>query len=260
MYGNVDAAIQFFKTYRKHLMEKMGMHQSLADPCVFYKKNDKGRTILIAICFVDDTLLFGLKTEIEWYKVNVRKRFEYKDLGVLRKHLGVWYELKTDEFGNCYLEATMPKKIREIIKLYEKHIGNEAKIYAVPGTAGRCMERWTENALEHTMYRRLVGKIMFCVVKIFPEGTNAARELARHFSCPGPQQWEELGRFVGYLTLYSTILRPSPPPTALKPPFGIPARGMNGAPTDYYRQYFSVFSLGFPLDFGAKSFYIYVSY
>jgi hypothetical protein len=40
---------------------------------------------------------------------------------------------------------------------------------------------------------------MFCVVKIFPEGANAARELARHFSCPGPQQWEELGRFVGYL-------------------------------------------------------------
>jgi hypothetical protein len=42
MYGNVDAAIHFFRTYRKYLIEKMGMSQSLADPCVFYKKNNKG--------------------------------------------------------------------------------------------------------------------------------------------------------------------------------------------------------------------------
>jgi hypothetical protein len=50
------------------------------------------------------------------------------------------------------------------------------------------------------MYRKIVGIIMFCMCKIFLEGLNAAtRELARHFSNPGPQQWEELGRFVGYL-------------------------------------------------------------
>jgi hypothetical protein len=188
----VDAAVRFFKTSQKHLVEKMGMKQSLADPCVFYKKNDTGRTVLIAICFVDDTLLFGLKSEIEWYKESVSKRFKYKDLGAL-------YELKIDENGNQYLVAMMPKKIREIIKLHEEHIGKNAKIYSVPGTAGQCMEKWTEEAMEHMMYSRIVGKIMFCVLKIFPEGANAARELARHFSNPGPQQWEELGRFVGYL-------------------------------------------------------------
>jgi predicted secreted protein len=42
------------------------------------------------------------------------------------------------------------------------------------------VKKWfdTKEALEHTMYRRLVGKIIFCIVKIFPEGANAARELA----------------------------------------------------------------------------------
>jgi hypothetical protein len=44
------------------------------------------------------------------------------------------------------------------------------------------------------MYIRLIGKIMFLVVKIFPEGANAARELAQHFLYPGPMHWEELGR------------------------------------------------------------------
>jgi hypothetical protein len=37
------------------------------------------------------------------------------------------------------------------------------------------------------------------VVKIFPEGANAARELARHFSNPGPINYCKLGKYVGYL-------------------------------------------------------------
>jgi hypothetical protein len=72
----------------------------LADPCVFYETRDTmGRTVLIVICFVDDTLQLGLKGEIEWYKKGIKERFDYTDLGGLRKHLGVWYEEKVDKNG-----------------------------------------------------------------------------------------------------------------------------------------------------------------
>lgn len=38
MYGNVDAALRFFKTHSIHVMgAMMNMEQSLPDPCVFYK-------------------------------------------------------------------------------------------------------------------------------------------------------------------------------------------------------------------------------
>jgi hypothetical protein len=61
------------------------------------------------------------------------------------------------------------------------------------------MDKWTDDPFEHTMYRNIVGKIIFITVKIFPEVVaNAARELARHFSNLGPKYWEELGRYVGY--------------------------------------------------------------
>jgi hypothetical protein len=90
MCGNVDAAIRFSKTYKKHLSEEMDMIQTLADPCLLYKRNKAGRTILVAICFVDDMLLFGFKIEIDWYKQGINTRYDYKDLGGLCKHLGVW--------------------------------------------------------------------------------------------------------------------------------------------------------------------------
>jgi hypothetical protein len=60
MYANVNAAMQFFRTYKKHLMERILMKQSLtADPCVFHKRNEAGRTILIDICFIEMTRYYS---------------------------------------------------------------------------------------------------------------------------------------------------------------------------------------------------------
>jgi hypothetical protein len=179
----------------------------LADPCVFYKTDMNGRTILITICFVDNTLLLRIKFEVEWYKAEIQKPFDYSDLGVLRKHIGVWYEEKIDDNGERYLVATMPKKVRKIIELYEEHIGKAARTHAIPGTAEVCSPKWISDPMEHYMYRRIVGKIKFLVVKIFPKGANPARELARHFSNPGPMHWDELGKYVGYLKEIEKIIR-----------------------------------------------------
>jgi hypothetical protein len=53
----------------------MEMKQSLADPCVFYKHNKTGQTVLIAVCFVNETLLVGTKEEVKWFKKGVKKQF-----------------------------------------------------------------------------------------------------------------------------------------------------------------------------------------
>jgi hypothetical protein len=52
MYGNVDAALRFFRTLKEHLVENIGMKNSQSDPCVFYLKDDKGKTILIVATHV----------------------------------------------------------------------------------------------------------------------------------------------------------------------------------------------------------------
>ncbi len=202
MYGNVDAAIRFFRTYRRHLLEKMKLEQSQADPCVFFKKNAKGMTVLIAITHVDDTLLIGTREAVDEFKKGIKERFGYTDLGRMKKHLGVWYEHKTDKNGDTYLEATMPKYVKEIVALYEKHKGQPVKEYNTPGTPGISLEKNKGDSVEPEMYRRIVGKVMYLVTKIFPEGSNAARELSRQFGNPSEDHWNELGRFIGYLKLY----------------------------------------------------------
>ncbi|KAG7374765.1 reverse transcriptase RNA-dependent DNA polymerase [Nitzschia inconspicua] len=106
MYGNVDAAL-IFKTYKKHLTEKMNLEQSVVDPCVFYKRDEKGRTILVAITHVDDTLLTGTRKAIDEFKSGIKKRFGFTGQDGFVKHLGVWYKQKRDESGELYMEADM---------------------------------------------------------------------------------------------------------------------------------------------------------
>jgi hypothetical protein len=118
MYGNTDAALIFFRLFMGHLtdVKGMGMTQSLADPCVFYKKNGYGEVVCIAVCHVDDSAIAGKPEWIKWFKEGVKKRFGITDLGLLKKHLGIWYEWKQDENRERYVVATMPKLVQDIIK------------------------------------------------------------------------------------------------------------------------------------------------
>jgi hypothetical protein len=118
----------------------------------------------------------------------------------LKKHLGIWYDWKTEkETGDLYLEAYMPKIIEEIKDIYKKATDNKSKIHTKPGTPGKCLMKHTGEPIKIDEYRYLVGKIMYYTTKLAPELSNAARELASHLSNPGEEKCNELGRSVGYL-------------------------------------------------------------
>ncbi|KAG7353674.1 reverse transcriptase RNA-dependent DNA polymerase [Nitzschia inconspicua] len=201
MYGNVDAALIFFKTYKKHLTEKMNMEQSVVDPCVFYKRDEKGRTILVAITHVDDTLLTGTRKAIDEFKAGVKKRFGFTGQDGFVKHLGVWYKQKRDENGELYMEADMHDTVEKIIKTYKNLKGSIPKSYNTPGTPGLSMDRNEKGkpSVNERNFRKIVGQVMYLTHKLMMEGSNAARELARNFGNPNEIHWKELERFIGFL-------------------------------------------------------------
>ena len=112
MYKNVQTALSFFQEYHEHLTKEMKMKQSLTEPCVFYLRDEKDSLVLLALLYVDDTLVAGESKWFDWYKKMVGTRFKYRDEGKLKKHLGVWYKW---EYGDVnqerYVEATMPKLV-----------------------------------------------------------------------------------------------------------------------------------------------------
>ena len=201
MYGNVDAAIKFFKILAEHITNPKGMnmHQSLADPCVFLKFDNENKLILIVSVTVDDCAVTGPNDEIEWFMNGVEKRFKITRDGEISKHLGVFYEWKRNENGKMTCTARMDKKIKSIVESYEKYIGKEVKSYATPGTPGEYLEKHDGDPIDIDDYRSLVGKIMFFTTKICPKTGVAVRALSSHMSNPGPKHWKAMNRLVGYI-------------------------------------------------------------
>ena len=200
MYGTIDAPLRFYKTLRKHLVEVMKLTISQTEPCMFYKHKE-GKLVLMVVTFVDDLLIGGTPEEVKWCQENLKKRFNVTDLGIVKKHLGVWYEWKVDNQGNKFIEASMHKMVEQIIKDYEKKVGGLPRDYTTPGIPGKTLSKLPEgeNIVNHQEYMSLVGKIMYLTTKLLPELSNASRELARHMTKPGKEHWKALERVVGYL-------------------------------------------------------------
>jgi hypothetical protein len=172
--------------------------KSQADPCVWYLLKNNVTWLIVAM-YVDDIVYTGANDAREWFKGKIKERFNITDLGLIRKHLGVWYSKKKDEVGPYY-ELTMEKYQQDIVADWEHCTRRKPKKMSTPGYPG---ETLSKNASDTTVqvedYRKILGKLMWIAKKTMPEATNAIRELASHMDKPAEEHWRAMERVVGYV-------------------------------------------------------------
>ena len=198
MYGNVDAALRFFIEFVK-VLKKVGMKQCLADPCVFYMRDESDGPKLIAVMTVDDCLLAGKPVDMKWLQDEVAKYFKITREMVVKKHLGIDYEWKRDSKGEIYVQCTMEKKANAIVARLEAFLGRTIKEWRTPGAPSTVLDKNDGEVVHQSEYRSFTGQLMFFGVKIGPKTSNAIRDLARHLINPGESHWMALERVVGYI-------------------------------------------------------------
>ena len=200
MYGNVDAALRFFIIFVQYLQSKdIGMTQSQADPCVMYMKDDNGMPRVVAAITVDDCLLGGKPEDIVCLIKKVEKYFKISIDNDLERHLGVDYKFLRDNKNQIYLEATMEKKVDDIVKFFENFTGEDVTIYETPEIPGSVLKKNEGQTLNVEAYRTLVGTLMFYTTKVGLKQSNAVRNLSQHMENPGESHWVAMKRVVGHM-------------------------------------------------------------
>ena len=199
MYGLVQSPRCFFLTISV-LMRKFGMVQSKADPCLWFKKNEAtGELELLVAIYVDDCVVCGTRKMIEWWKTQIKKRFNISDLGNISKHIGVWYEQGEDDNGK-FFRLSMDSYCKKFIDSTEDLCGTVRKANT-PAYTNKVLGRKDEDepAVKQDVYRSFVGTTLYMIKKVSPESSNAVRELSRHLDGPNPSHWRALMRLAGYL-------------------------------------------------------------
>ena len=141
MYGNIDAALRWITLKTEFMTSKeVGMIQSKTDPCVFYKKDEKGKPVLVVAITVDDCAVAGHPNSINWLMNKIEGRFNITRGGKLRKHLGADYKWKMDEDQCPYIGVWMERKRQDIIDSFKKikrKMCKTRKTLASPGSVLR---------------------------------------------------------------------------------------------------------------------------
>jgi Reverse transcriptase (RNA-dependent DNA polymerase) len=209
MYGKVDVPKMWKETLSNHF-KKYGVQESKIDPCLYCMKDDDGKVELLAATTVDDILIAGTTRARQKIKDILKSRFVITELGPLKKHLGVYYTMKRDRLGEPYYEMRLPHMTKSIIEQYEKcDYGREHPLQeeSVPATANTILPKSKEGELsmDQTMFRSLVGKIMYAVGKISPSLAYATNELATHMANPTTPHWKAMRKMVSFMNGRSYI-------------------------------------------------------
>ena len=198
IYGLVQAARQWWKKFTQ-IMAEMDFQPSMADPCLFVRKEKANQLPAFIILYVDDGGIFGTPEVIKNVLKEMSEKLKVKDLGKMESFVG--FQLVEDK-----KEETVYLYQPKIIKRIEQKFGHLIKTdreYKTPGAPGIMVVRPNPDdpkldADMQTQYRSGVGMLLYLIKHSRPELSNSVRELTKVMDGATEAHWKMLLRVIKY--------------------------------------------------------------
>jgi hypothetical protein len=176
----MDLSRQQKKIWRQLLpaVFAMGLKQSMADPCLYYKWVD--RRLVVMMSWINDNAIVGQESNIMDLKKALINQFKCKDCGPMDEYVGCTVE-KLETGGIKFQQKLLLQSHRD-----EFNIGSMKKFKtpAAPGTVLKKPDKGEEILVpaKQTQYHSGVGKGMHMMQYSRPDTHNAVCNLARHMT------------------------------------------------------------------------------
>ncbi len=156
-----------------------------------YKIEKDGKVGYILV-YVDDLLIAGVDDDIiDDVVQNIKSEFEVKDLGDVRRYLGI--EVSKDSNGDYYVSQGS-----YISKIVEEAGLVDAKTSKIPLDPGYEKLRCDDQISDHE-YRKLIGMLLYVSVNSRPNMSASVSILSQKMSCPTKLDLNEVNRIIRYL-------------------------------------------------------------
>ena len=151
------------------VMIENGYKRSKADYCLYVKLSKGKRTYLLL--YVDDIIMFG--DEVEDLRKKLKSRFQMKDLGKVRKYLGLEIEQDVKKGITTISQRSHLEKILKEFKM------EDCRTASIPLDPGFVPSEDPKDKYE-TSCRRLIGGLMYAVLGSRPDLATAVGILSRY--------------------------------------------------------------------------------
>ena len=193
-YGLTQAGREWHLLLVTWLVEKIGMEQCKAEPCVF-RNIIKNEVSLMVGVHVDDIIVSGEQDLCDEFISQLKQQFPVKNLGELKVYTGCAFERDWDK---GILEMNQTAFAKNMVQQY--NISATSNIPRSPGVDfGPRKDGEPGGSKEFPKYRPLVGSLVWLSVMTRPDIANALRACARHSHKPSPRHWKVLLQVAVYV-------------------------------------------------------------
>ena len=193
LYGLKQSGRNWNHLLHSHLVDE-GFTQSLSDPCL-YTRHD-GDVIMIVIVWVDD-IIIGCNDDAirDNFKQRLSQLFKMKDLGEISHFIGIQF-IRYDD-SDC---VKMCQSLF-IEKVLQKFRMSDCKPRSTPCemSSNKTSEGSDTEPADGTMYRSLVGSLIYIMVATRPDLSYVVTKLSQHMSNPTMMDFVMAKHVVRYL-------------------------------------------------------------
>ncbi|WVZ00881.1 hypothetical protein V8G54_026950 [Vigna mungo] len=188
LYGLKQAPRQWYKKFDSFMIQH-NFKKTSADHCVFVKHYENGESIILLL-YVDDMLIVGKdKIKIAALKKALSKSFAMKDLGAVKKILGM--KISRDR-SRRMLWVSQEDYIEKILKRFNMHNAKSARI-PIAGHFKLSKSQCPKNEEE----KEEMSKVPYSSVALYIG--YAVGAVSRFLSNPGKEHWEAVKWILRYL-------------------------------------------------------------
>jgi hypothetical protein len=191
LYGLRQAAQAWHKKLKAALLQS-GFSVSLTDPCL-YMIHHQGELVYLLV-HVDDCLLVGNSSGVQYAKAKVKSLFDVKDMGPVSLFLGL--DVIRDR-ATRKLWLGQPRYIGSILKQFGM---SDCKPRVAPLDTGLQLSKDGEPLDASTPYNALVGSLLYLAMCTRPDITHAVGMLSRFVSDPRDEHWQAGKSVLRYLS------------------------------------------------------------
>lgn len=200
LYGLKQSG-RYWNAHVHRFLLKLGFVQLHSDPCVYVKRNGKGKAVCAVAVHVDDFQVAAPKSKLRGLKQELSSgEHKMKDLGELSWYLGVQFRWaknrRSVELSQAdYVQETLLKYGMENCKPVSTPLQAGVHLY----TPDDPPTQEEEEFMRDKDYRGVVGRIQYLAGKTRVELKQAAGELARFQEEPRKVHWQAAMRVLQYL-------------------------------------------------------------
>jgi hypothetical protein len=191
LYGLRQAAQAWHKKLKTTLLTS-GFSVSLTDPCLYMIKH-QGELVYLLV-HVDDCLVVGTSTGVQYAKDVLKSLFDIKDMGPVSLFLGL--DVVRDRAAHK-LWLGQPRYIDSMLKQFGMA---DCKPRVAPLDTGLQLDRDGEPLEADTPYNALVGSLLYLAMCTRPDIAHAVGMLSRFVSEPRANHWQAAKSVLRYLS------------------------------------------------------------